>query len=208
VLSAVASIIASKSKFLGSICANDNQLHMKENLAEKLKYHLSKLSQYDHGINILITHAHRFRETGFRVHWINPRPDIEEPVLILAHYVMVTQNNLNPNSPSTSAQILATVAEKLGWNPVVHPCLHAEICIILYFLQKALFVGQYYYYHRATANRMPEETKLLQLRFGSSLNSRNHENPFRNIKIRTSGLKAYVLVENLLYDSLLAIYVL
>ena len=212
VLSAAA-IIASKSKFLGSICANDNQFkHMKENLAEKLKHHLSKLSQYDHSINILITHAHRFRETGFRVHWIHPRPDIEEPVL--SYTCWLCHGHTEQSQPKLAFNSCANSGHSHRWEvpdsdggmescgSSVSPCRNLYHSL---FPAESLVVGQYS--HRATANRMPEETKLLQLRFGGSLNSRNHENPFRNIKIRTSGLKLMSSL-NLLYDSLLTIYVL
>jgi len=71
------------------------------------------------------------------------RLDIEEPVVELVDYVMAIQRNLHPNSTITAEQIESAVAARNPalrdkWNPVVYTCIHAEIRIILDFLQKAL----------------------------------------------------------------------
>ena len=68
-----ASFTASNSRFLGLICADQNRLHTEQKLlAEKLKRRLLKLSQYDHGINLLISRWQHLRETEFGVRW-DPR---------------------------------------------------------------------------------------------------------------------------------------
>ena len=58
-----AAFTASKSRFLDSICVDQNKLHNERKLlAEKLKRRLMKVAQYDHGINVLISRGQRFRE--------------------------------------------------------------------------------------------------------------------------------------------------
>jgi len=141
---AIISFKASNSRFLSLICADQNRLHTEQKLlAEKLKRRLLKLSQYDHGINLLISRWQRLRETEFRVRWVDQTLDIEKPVVELVDYIMAIQHNLHPNSTITAEQIESAVAAKNPalrdkWNPVVYTCVQAEICIILDFLQKAL----------------------------------------------------------------------
>ena len=138
-----AAFVSSNSRFLGSICANQNRLHTERKLlADKLKRRLRKLTQYDHGINTLISRWRCFQESEFSVRWVVQNPDIEEPVVELVDYVTAIQNNLHPNSTITREEIQHAVAErnpalKDNWNPIIHTYVHAEIRIILDFLQKA-----------------------------------------------------------------------
>jgi hypothetical protein len=136
--------VTSNSRFLGSICADQNRLHTERKLlAEKLRRRLRKLSQYDHGINTLIDRCRRFQGGEFSVRWVSQNPDIEEPVIELVDYVTAIQHNLHPNSTITAPQIHQAVAARNpalveSWNCVVHTYVHAEIRIILDFLQQAL----------------------------------------------------------------------
>jgi len=103
---------------------------------------LRKLTQYDHGINALTSCWRRFRESEVSVRWVVQNPDIEEPVVELVDYITAIQHNLHPNSTITSEEIQHAVAERNPalmdkWNPIVHTCVHAEIRIILDFLQKS-----------------------------------------------------------------------
>jgi len=136
--------IARKSRFLLSICGDEDvpDSEQKQFLTEKLKRRLAKLSLYMEGINKVNVYARRFRESGIAICWANPKPNIEEPVVEPADYITAIRRNLPRNSALTDTEIQVTVngtfpalQEKWTRN-VVHTCVHAEIRIILYFLQK------------------------------------------------------------------------
>ena len=105
-----------------------------------------KFTQYDHGINVLISHGQRFRECQVDVRWVDQIPDLEEPGIETDGYVEAIRHSLHPNTKITDDQIQSAVALSNpalmeNWNPIVHTCVHAEIRIILDFLQKTLASG-------------------------------------------------------------------
>ena len=139
--------LALKSRFLRYIYQREDVPGSKQRqfLIQKLKHCLAELSQYMGGIDEVIICARHCRESGIDICWANPEPNnVEEAIVEPVDYITAICHNLPQNVALTNMQIRATFERAFPYltedwkRNLGHTCVHAEIWIILYFLQKNL----------------------------------------------------------------------
>ena len=134
---AVDATVILRSKFLEHLVSHPTY----GDTAKKFKKRIAKIRWYYHDINHLISRA-RFLTRDISICWADSVVTINEHVTLPEDYLESLRRNLPDGFPQTDEQIrdevekeVPEIAQKWAAGSSIQTCLHAEVRLILYFLQ-------------------------------------------------------------------------